>query len=152
MKLFVMDNCDECDDVRKVVEEKNISLDIVKVQKLDGKYYQEMEDGTGMANVDIDATPTLYIERTKEEGVLLSGKEGIIDILTKGYLHKVKLCPHLAVPCKEKDCELFSIIMNNNIPEGKCSEAWSPVFMLDFITGMNNYIAKLDKLANKKEE
>lgn len=149
MRLFVMDNCDECEDVKKVVEEKKIGVDIVNVFKKDGKYYQPSADGE--VQIDIDATPTLYIEKTEDEGVLLSGKEGIIDILTKGYLHKVKLCPHLAAPCKEKDCELFNIIMNNNIPEGKCSEAWAPVFMLDFITGMNSYITKLDKLVKKEE-
>jgi glutaredoxin len=141
-----MDNCEECDQVLAAVKERNLNLETVKLTKTEGKYFTDDQ-----TQVDIEATPTLFIERAGNDGVLLTGKEGIVDVLTKGYLHNIKLCPFLATQCKEKDCELFTIIMNNNIPEGKCANAWTPVFMLDFITGMNKYIATQATPQEKKE-
>ena len=141
LKLYTIPNCEECEKVKKEV--KNIpGLEIVELSMKDDneKWCEKIKtekDGTIVESyvpLKYIGYPVLYFGVSGENEYALSGEEGIIQFLEKGFVHDIKTCPLTKGNCMEKNCEMFSILYNGLIPEGSCSIKWIPLLMTEIIS------------------
>jgi len=118
--------------VKKVLRDSDSDIEIVEMKKINGKYTFDgniLADGVGF--------PILYFGKDADQKPnYLAGKEGIISYITKGYVYSPHgdMCPYTRKNCMEKKCAKFSILYKGLVPEGGCSDYWTPILMTELIS------------------
>jgi len=126
MKLYCIPNCDECENVKEVIEKMGKSqIEVVDLKLVDDKYIEKTTDGFKETNYR--AFPVLYFGELGDQAYALVGESGIKEFLEKGFVHEVKMCPMTQKDCVESKCEWFSVLMNGLIPDANCAIKWLPV-------------------------
>ena len=126
MDLYVKKDCQECDEVKQWIDAQNIkNVNLLVVEQKDGQNY------VGEEAVAISSFPSLFLGETGGQKNYLSGKEGIRSYLSKGFIHEIKTCPFIKTDCIEKKCEKFAILLKGMIPEGACSDYWTPILLIE---------------------
>lgn len=136
MTLLTIKNCSSCDEVKKVIHNKNISISISELIKSEDKYVFD-----GIKIPEQVGFPILFFGKDKEgKPNMLAGEEGIISYLTSGYvMTSGKFCPLIKKDCVGKKCSKFNIFYKGMIPEGACSDFWTPVLLTELISKRGNY-------------
>jgi hypothetical protein len=127
MDLYVKKDCKGCDELKQWLEIENTkNINILETeQKDDGKYY------LGERMSPVSNFPALLLGEVDQKQNFLFGKEGIQSYLSKGFLHDVKTCPFMHTDCIEKKCEKFAILLKGLVPEGACSDYWTPILLIE---------------------
>lgn len=138
MTLLTVNGCEPCKEVKKIIADKGIDVDVVEIKKYNGKYVYENFEFPEYAGF-----PILYFGVDPNNGKpnYLMGKEGIISYLTKGFVYSPegKICPYSRKPCIETKCAKFGVFFKGMVPEGGCSDYWTPILITELIskTGKN---------------
>lgn len=135
MTLITVPDCEPCREVKKIIKDKKMDVEIVEVKKRNDKYFfkdMELPSNGGF--------PILFfgLDANQKPNYLI-GKEGIISYLTKGYVYSPegKTCPYLKKTCIEKKCVKFSVLYKGMVPEGGCSDYWMPILLTETIARLN---------------
>lgn len=134
MTLLTVANCELCKEVKKVIKDKDADVEIVEMKKVNGVY---SFDGCNLP--ESIGFPILYFGKDGSgKPNLLGGKEGIISYITKGYVYSPEghMCPYSRKACSEKKCVKFSVLYKGMVPEGGCSDYWTPILMTEIISRM----------------
>ncbi len=131
MVLLTTKNCTSCEEVKKVIKNRE-DIPVIEMVKKDGKFiYDDVEIPSSVG------FPVLYFGKdVKGQSSMLAGDTGIISYLTKGYVYAPsgKFCPTLKKDCIEKKCSKFSILFKGMVTEGGCSDYWTPILFTEVLS------------------
>lgn len=134
MTLLTVPNCEPCKEIKKVIKTRDLDIDIAELKKVNGRYSfdeQVLPEGIGF--------PILYFGKDSAgKPNYLGGLEGIRSYVTKGFVYSPSghMCPYSRRACKEKKCVKFSVLYKGMVPEGGCSDYWTPILMTELISRM----------------
>lgn len=134
MTLLTVPNCEPCQAAKKIIRDNNLDVDIVEMKKNNGKY---VFDGNTLP--DSVGFPVLYFGKDGSQNPnYLMGREGIESYLLRGYVYSPEghMCPYSRKACTEKRCVKFSVLYKGMVPEGGCSDYWTPILMTEIISRM----------------
>lgn len=134
MTLITVPDCEPCKEVKKVIRDNDVDVEIVEIKKKNDKYFfKEIELPTNIG------FPVLFfgLDANQKPNYLI-GKDGIISYLTKGYVYSPegKTCPYLKKNCIEKKCVKFSILYKGMVPEGGCSDYFNNLLLVEILRKM----------------
>ena len=136
MKLYTIKNCDYCDKIKNWIKEEKIDVEISELKKIEGKYYESINNNYVEFNENINAYPALKIDNT-----FIVGYESAQQYLKKGYLHDVKKCPYNNYKdCIEDKCEKFVIIKRGSIYEGGCADFINSLLLIQSLKSYNKEV------------
>lgn len=134
MTLITVADCEPCKEVKKVIRDKDIEIEVVEIKKKNDKYiFKDME-------LPANGFPILFfgLDGNQKPNYLI-GKEGIISYLTKGYVYSPvgTTCPYFRKKCIEKKCVKFSVLYKGMVPEAGCSDFWAPILLSEILARLN---------------
>ena len=135
MMLLTTPECDPCNKIKQFILEENIDIEIKEIKKINGKYEYE--------GITISSFPVLYFGTDTNGSInYVMGFEGVKSYLEYGYIYATsgKRCPYLNKECIGSQCAKFTILYKSMIPEGACSDYWSPILMTELIRGIKNVV------------
>ena len=100
MKVYIIENCDECDELKSWLQKNKKEISVVELKKLEEKYFEPIDDG--LVPVPINAFPALAVGA--ENTSFIMGKEGCQNYIEKGFYHEIRTCPFLNKNCLETKC------------------------------------------------
>lgn len=132
MTLITVPECEPCKEVKKYIADKDINVEVVEVKKYNGKY---MFLNFELPSVGVFPILFFGVDKDQKPNYLI-GKEGILSYLKSGFVYAPtgRNCPHRHRKCIEKKCAKFSIFYKGLIPEGGCSDYWTPILMTELIS------------------
>ena len=67
-------------------------IEIVELIDIDGEWHEKTDEGFIKFDKSVKSFPALLAGKQGEQSIYVVGKEGVLQILTKGYFYDKKIC------------------------------------------------------------